>query len=59
MKVYVAERHVDYEGFTIIGVFTTKELAENANTSDTWENGRLRGDFHKVAEFELDYTNIT
>ena len=53
MKVYVAERHIDYEGFTILGVFSTKELAENANASDTWEDGRLRGNFYEIEEYEL------
>lgn len=34
MKVFVAQRHYDYEGFTIIGIFTTKEAAQACCDND-------------------------
>jgi hypothetical protein len=48
MKVYVARRHYDYEGFSIIGIFTDHESAQKCCDSDEqW------GDSHDVDEHEL------
>lgn len=30
MKVYVVRAHIDYEGFTILGIFSTREKAIEA-----------------------------
>ena len=54
MKVYIAERGFDYEGFTIIGVFTTKEKAQEACDNDKFDDGRKRGNFNDIEEFEID-----
>ena len=54
MKIYVAEREYDYEGFTIIGVFSTKEKAQEACDNDKDKDGIKRGDSHNVEEFEID-----
>lgn len=61
MKVYVAERHYDYEGFTIIGIFTTKEAAQACcdndfipvRESEFPQQKRKRGDSYEVEEHEL------
>jgi hypothetical protein len=49
MKIYTAERHYDYEGFTILGVFSTAEAAKAACEKD-----KDRGDDHEVNEYTLD-----
>jgi hypothetical protein len=60
VKLYVAERGYDYEGFTIIGIFSTREAAEAAcendrrPPTDRYSPGVSRGDSHSVEEFELD-----
>ena len=54
MKVYVAERGYDYEGFTILGIFSTREKAQEACDNDKWEDGRKRGDSYDIEEFEID-----
>lgn len=54
MKVYVAERYTDYEGFSILGVYSTKEAAEAANARDI-ENG----DHHDIEEYELDTVKLS
>ncbi len=54
MKVYIAEREYDYEGFTILGVFSTKEKAQAACDNDIREDGRKNGNSHEIEEFEID-----
>lgn len=49
MKVYIAERHYDYEGFTIIGVFTTKKEAKKCCDYDCG-----CGDEHRVTDYEVE-----
>lgn len=56
MKVYTAHREYDYEGFEIIGAFTTKEAAEECCKKDIDRNGRVRGDSHDIEEHELQDT---
>ena len=63
MKVYVAERGYDHEGTTILGVFSTKEKADEVCTNDvhsTSPNGerKSRGDFHQVTDFILDEPTV-
>lgn len=63
MKLYVAERHYDYEGFQILGVYSTKSLAESACDKDVrpagdYMGGQPRGDGHSVEEFTLDVTTV-
>lgn len=60
MKVYVAERVYDYEGTIILGVFSTKEKANNVCNDDTMVVcGKVRdcGDDHQVTEHTLDEIN--
>ena len=52
MKVYIAERCFDYEGFTIIGVFKTRDAAQKACDNDRDKTGRKNGDSHEVEEFD-------
>ena len=54
MKVYIAERNYDFEGFVIVGAFSTREKAEEACDNDKYEDGSQRGDYHTVEEFEID-----
>jgi len=51
MKVYTAHRGYDYEGFTIIGVFSKREDAENCCQKDKY------GDYWEVEGHEVDETN--
>jgi len=53
MKVYTAHREYDYEGFQIIGVFTTMEAAEKCCAEDLDNSGKVQGDDHDVEEHEL------
>lgn len=51
MGVYIAERKYDYDGFEIIGVFSTREKAQEACDND------LRteyGGFYGIEVFEVD-----
>ena len=52
MKVFIAFGCIDYEGSYVLGVFTTKELAESecnkSKASDDYY------DDYSVEEFELD-----
>ena len=52
MKVFTAERHYDYEGFALIGIFSTREAAQAAIEAD--QKKRKYGDGWEVNEFELD-----
>lgn len=58
MKVYVAEREYYYGGYTIIGIFSTKEKAQEACDNDKYEDGRRCGDSHGIEEFDIDVFNI-
>jgi len=49
MKVYVAKRNYDYEGFEIIGVYTERDLAEMACKDDS-----QYGDSHDIEELMID-----
>ena len=53
MKIYIAERSFDYEGFTIIGVFNTQKAAQKACDNDRDKKGRINGDSHDVECFDL------
>lgn len=57
VKVYVAEREYDYEGSIILGVFSTREKAQEICDNDKFDDGSQRGDFHDVKEFEIDAIN--
>ena len=48
MKIYVAERGYNHQGFDIIGLYTTQEGAVIANEFD-----KDKGDYYDVEEFEL------
>lgn len=54
MKVYVAKREYDYEGFTIIGIFTTQQEAQECCDND-WNINRTskNGDSHDIEEHEI------
>ena len=58
MKVYVAERAYNYEGFTILGIFSTREAAQEVCDNDTFSTpnlcNRLRGDSYTIEEHEVD-----
>ena len=51
MKVYIAQAHYDYEGFSIIGVYATKEAAELAVEEKRRSGGYA--DSYEVEEFEV------
>ena len=61
MKVFVARRHYDYEGFTIIGIFTTEEAAQASCDNDFVpvrkgefpQQKRKQGDSYDVEEHEV------
>jgi hypothetical protein len=57
MKVFVAQRNYDYEGFAIIGIFTTKEAAQACCDNDFSPRHkkelRKMGDSYDVEEHEL------
>lgn len=36
MELFIARRHYDYEGFEILGIFSTLELAEEACENDSY-----------------------
>ena len=50
MKVYIAKRHHDYEGYDILGVCSTKEAAEQRCQADTASDG----DGCSVDVYEID-----
>lgn len=60
MNAYVAERGYNHEGTTILGIFSTKELADEVCANDIFPNDvfgnirKHRGDFHQVTAFEID-----
>jgi hypothetical protein len=51
--VYTAERHYDYEGSDLLGIFTTKEAAQAAIDGDVSQFGNPRGDSHQINAYEL------
>lgn len=54
MKVYVAERVYDYEGFDIIGLFASRVEAQAACDNDYRPDGKKKnGDFYEIEEFDL------
>lgn len=53
MKVFTAERYYDYEGFQLLGIFTTEEKAQEVIDGDKY------GDGHNINEYTIDeLTNI-
>ena len=48
MKVYIAQQHYDYEGFTILMVCDTSEKAWAVCEADD------AGDWHEVEEYEIN-----
>jgi hypothetical protein len=53
MKVYVAERAWDYEGFEIIGIFSFRTAAEKAIEADK-SRGKSKADSYEIEELEID-----
>jgi hypothetical protein len=54
MKVYVLEGHVSYEGFEIIGIFSSKEKAELVMSSVPMRTRTSRGfDDCDITEHEV------
>ncbi len=51
MKLFVAKRHIDYEGFDILGIFSNKDLAQATCEKDEVERS---GDSYSVEELTLD-----
>ncbi len=52
-KVYVACGHWDYEGFRILGIFSTKESADEIIALHEKREWGVMNDY-SVDEFELD-----
>lgn len=52
MKVYVAKANFDYDGFNILGIFTTEEAATEALIRKK-EADRFAFDWSSVEEFEV------
>ena len=48
-----SERIYFHEGFSIIGIFSTREKAQLACDTDV-TSGRMRGDDHEIEEFYID-----
>jgi len=59
MKLYTAQREYDYEGFDILGIFSTREAALECCAKDISPSGRVMGDRHEVEEFELNKEDLT
>lgn len=54
MKVFVLQGHWDWEGFEIIGIFRSKELAETAMAALPRGDGkRMRYDECEITEHEV------
>lgn len=54
MKLYVAKIHYDYEGYGIVGIFSTREEAE-----DSFKNPDLySGDDRTVDEYVLGEVDV-
>ena len=51
MKLYVAEQGFYYEGFEILGVFSSLEMANKVCQN---HQRAFQGDFYEVEEFNLD-----
>ena len=51
--VYVAERGFDSEGFSILGVYETREEAEAAIEAHTVATGDVGADYYEIEEFVL------
>ena len=51
--LYVAKREYDYEGFQIIGLYSTEAAAQKACVEDTNEGGCNRGDSYGVEGFKV------
>ena len=49
MKVYVAEVHYDYEGFNLVGIYTTKKKAQKALDTCGYE-----GDEQSIEEYKIN-----
>lgn len=54
MKLFTAQREYDYEGFQILGIFSTKEAANKCCSEDVDKKGKEKGDRHCVEEFLLN-----
>lgn len=52
MILYVAKRGFAYEGFNILGIFTTKKKAESIIEKD--KLGNFPGDYYEVEKYKLD-----
>jgi hypothetical protein len=59
MKAYIAKREYDYEGFIVLGVFSTNTLAEAACEKDKGDRKQrkwLPADGYSTEEFVVDET---
>lgn len=55
MELHIAKRAYDFEGFAILGVFSTLALAQKACDADVNEyDGSFKGDGHYVETVTLD-----
>jgi hypothetical protein len=54
MKLYVAQRQYDYEGFDILGIFSNKDVAERTCEEAKCNDGIMQGDKYYVTQFTLD-----
>jgi hypothetical protein len=52
MKVYVLLRGIDYEGEELLGVYSSRELAEKAR--DVYDDNRGRADYYDIEEAIID-----
>lgn len=53
MKVYVAKAGYDYEGYEIMGIYSTMELAQ-ACIDEIKSNPLIYFDNHEIEEHEID-----
>jgi len=58
MKVYIPVLYYHYERFTVLGVYSSPELAEASLDEHGYYNiqgeRRRRGDRHEIASFDLN-----
>ena len=54
MILYVAFVYFDYEGSEVIGIFDSRNAAQEACNNHKYRDGNLRGDSRQVEEYELN-----
>ena len=55
MKLFTVQAGYDYEGFDIVGIFTSRELAEDALEEFKVYRGDCQHDDYSIEEFEADH----